>query len=353
MSINHKKYTLVIVDEYSRHTWVHFLKKKSHAAKMIMSFIKMVENQNDVKVKQIRTDNGIEFRNSELERYLYVSKAFKVFNIRRQQIEETCHVTFDESMEAIRFTNTDVHEIGIDKSSKYPLDEFLREDDLSIQYQSNSDISYYIIPHGCSLTELTQENHVPEVIAINEQDTPHNEDVEGPPDLINTEGTQEQNVQDEQINILELPQSQSTHHESSSSYLVAQDRWSRDQHIELVNIIGDPKESMLTRSMTAKLTAASASECLFVDFLFKIELKKVSEALKYPGWIDAMQEELNQFYRNISPNLVGELVNKTLYRGMIRYMKGTLSLSLWYPKCSGFDLKGYSDSDYAGCHMER
>ncbi|GKE87194.1 retrovirus-related pol polyprotein from transposon TNT 1-94 [Tanacetum coccineum] len=36
---------------------------------MIMSFIRMVENQNDVKVKQIRTDNGIEFRNHELESF--------------------------------------------------------------------------------------------------------------------------------------------------------------------------------------------------------------------------------------------------------------------------------------------
>ena len=55
---------------------------------------------------------------------------------------------------------------------------------------------------------------------------------------------------------------------------------------------------MLTRSMDAKLTAASASECLFADFLSEIEPKKVSGALKHPGWIDAMQEELNQFYRN-------------------------------------------------------
>ncbi|GJT17412.1 hypothetical protein Tco_0876118 [Tanacetum coccineum] len=55
---------------------------------------------------------------------------------------------------------------------------------------------------------------------------------------------------------------------------------------------------MLTRSMVAKLTTASASECLFADFLSKIKPKKVSEALKHPGWVDAMQKELNQFYRN-------------------------------------------------------
>nr|GEU77279.1 uncharacterized mitochondrial protein AtMg00810-like [Tanacetum cinerariifolium] len=50
--------------------------------------------------------------------------------------------------------------------------------------------------------------------------------------------------------------------------------------------------------MAAKLTTASASECLFSDFLFEIKPKKVSKALKHLGWIDAMQEELNQFYRN-------------------------------------------------------
>ncbi|GJV04727.1 retrovirus-related pol polyprotein from transposon TNT 1-94 [Tanacetum coccineum] len=65
-SINHEKYTLVIVDEYSRYTWVYILKKKSQAPKTIMSFIKRVENQNDIKVKQLRTDNGTKFRNSIL-----------------------------------------------------------------------------------------------------------------------------------------------------------------------------------------------------------------------------------------------------------------------------------------------
>ncbi|GKC76512.1 hypothetical protein Tco_1127286 [Tanacetum coccineum] len=38
---------------------------------------------------------------------------------------------------------------------------------------------------------------------------------------------------------------------------------------------------------------------------------------------------------------------------IFRYLKGTPSLGLWYPKCSGFDLKGYSDSDNAGCNMVR
>ncbi|GJU56328.1 retrovirus-related pol polyprotein from transposon TNT 1-94 [Tanacetum coccineum] len=242
--------------------------------------------------------------------YLFNSKAFRVYNTIRQQIKETYHVAIDESIEAIRFTNTLVDEIGINDSSRYPLDEFLHEDDTSRQYQSNYDISYYIIPHGRSLTELTQETHVPGVIAQIEQNIPHTENVQSLHDLTNTEGTQELNVQYEQIinqpteessrNILvpEVIRSQITNYALTSSYPVAQDRWLKDQHIKLVNIIGDLGEGMLTRSMTAKLTAAPASECLFVDFLFEIEPKKVSKALKHPEWVDAMQEELNQFYRN-------------------------------------------------------
>ncbi|GKB27847.1 hypothetical protein Tco_0867248, partial [Tanacetum coccineum] len=128
--------------------------------------------------------------------------------------------------------------------------------------------SYYIIPHGRSLTELTKDTHVLEVIASNEQDRPHTEDVEGPPDLINNDGTQEQIVLDEQINnqpteessennteplVPEVPQSQSTNHASTSSYLVAQDRWSRDQHIKLVNIIGDHCAGMLKEAWLPNL----------------------------------------------------------------------------------------------------
>ncbi|GJX98816.1 hypothetical protein Tco_0355835 [Tanacetum coccineum] len=73
-----------------------------------------------------------------------------------------------------------------------------------------------------------------------------------------------------------------------------QDRWSQDKHIKLVNIIGNPGAGMLTRAMAKQLSATSAHECLFVDFLSKEEPKKVFEALKHPRWVDVMQDELNQ-----------------------------------------------------------
>ncbi|GJX73977.1 retrovirus-related pol polyprotein from transposon TNT 1-94 [Tanacetum coccineum] len=38
---------------------------------------------------------------------------------------------------------------------------------------------------------------------------------------------------------------------------------------------------------------------------------------------------------------------------IFRYLKGTPSLGLWHPKGSGFDLRAYSDLDYAGCNLDR
>lgn len=57
--------------------------------------------------------------------YSLVSKTLRVFNTRRQQQEETSHVTFDESMKAIRFSNTLIKDIRINDSSRYYPDEFL------------------------------------------------------------------------------------------------------------------------------------------------------------------------------------------------------------------------------------
>ena len=38
---------------------------------------------------------------------------------------------------------------------------------------------------------------------------------------------------------------------------------------------------------------------------------------------------------------------------ILRYLRHTLSVGLWYPKGAIFDLIGYSDSDYAGCKIDR
>ena len=38
---------------------------------------------------------------------------------------------------------------------------------------------------------------------------------------------------------------------------------------------------------------------------------------------------------------------------IMKYLKGTSSVGLWYPSHSPIDLIGYSDSDFAGCKLDR
>ncbi|GJU22844.1 retrovirus-related pol polyprotein from transposon TNT 1-94 [Tanacetum coccineum] len=84
-----------------------------------------------------------------LLRYLLVSKSFRVFNTRRQQIEETYHITFNESPEAIKFSKPLVDNINIAETKRYPPDEYLHPYEPSQRYQTKSNDVSFIEPHEC------------------------------------------------------------------------------------------------------------------------------------------------------------------------------------------------------------
>jgi Reverse transcriptase (RNA-dependent DNA polymerase)/gag-polypeptide of LTR copia-type/Integrase core domain/GAG-pre-integrase domain len=54
-------YFLIFVDDYTRMTWVYFLKEKSEAYEVFKKFKAMAENQCDCKIKILRSDRGGEF----------------------------------------------------------------------------------------------------------------------------------------------------------------------------------------------------------------------------------------------------------------------------------------------------
>nr|GEY48406.1 hypothetical protein [Tanacetum cinerariifolium] len=68
-SVNGKKYILVIVNDYSRFTWVKFLRAKDEAPEFIIKFLKMIQVRLKIPVRRIRTDNGTEFVNQTLREY--------------------------------------------------------------------------------------------------------------------------------------------------------------------------------------------------------------------------------------------------------------------------------------------
>nr|GEV68492.1 retrovirus-related Pol polyprotein from transposon TNT 1-94 [Tanacetum cinerariifolium] len=74
-SINGKQYVLVTVDDYSRYTWVHFLRSKDEALEVIITFLKRITNKHDEEqtviqnksrlvVRGYRQEEGIDFEES-------------------------------------------------------------------------------------------------------------------------------------------------------------------------------------------------------------------------------------------------------------------------------------------------
>ena len=67
ISVNGKKYGLVIVDDYSRWTWVKFLRHKDESHSVFTSFCSQVQNEFNSKIIKVRSDYGGGFENKNFE----------------------------------------------------------------------------------------------------------------------------------------------------------------------------------------------------------------------------------------------------------------------------------------------
>ncbi|WVZ80760.1 hypothetical protein U9M48_028213 [Paspalum notatum var. saurae] len=70
ISIGGNKYGLVIVDDFSRFTWVFFLHDKVEVLETLKKFMRRAQNEFEVKIKKIRSNNGREFKNTGVEEFL-------------------------------------------------------------------------------------------------------------------------------------------------------------------------------------------------------------------------------------------------------------------------------------------
>ena len=60
----------MIVDDYSRYTWVYFFKRKSETQQTVIDFANEAQRQYNAKILTIRSDNGTEFKNYTLNGFL-------------------------------------------------------------------------------------------------------------------------------------------------------------------------------------------------------------------------------------------------------------------------------------------
>ncbi|GJV31035.1 retrovirus-related pol polyprotein from transposon TNT 1-94 [Tanacetum coccineum] len=229
-----------------------------------------MENLNQVKVKELRSHNGTEFRNHKLEEFCKEKEAVNTacFTQNRSIIVKRHRKT---AYDVFRGRAPDVsyfHVFGCPIHIHNHKDHLGKFDEKADDRFFLADILESAEPQDNVLIESINDNQPAPVISPSTKVIPQN--------------------------------------------IVPQDRWSRDKHINLVNIIGESLVGITTKSRIRDSDVASAHECLYVNFLSKIEPKKLTKALEEEGWVLAMTEELNQFERNKVWTLVPKPYGKTI-----------------------------------------
>ncbi|GJS74098.1 retrovirus-related pol polyprotein from transposon TNT 1-94 [Tanacetum coccineum] len=236
-SINGKRYILVIVDDYSRFTWVRFLKTKDKALAAIIKCIKNIQVHLNAIVQNVQTDNGTEFVNQTLR---------------------------ECSGPGLHYTTlvTSSTGLGSNPVSQLPCLPPKR-DDWNQLFQPMFDEYFNSLTIAVS---LVQEATAPraEVLADSPVSTSIDQDA---------------------------PSTNSTSHGSSSNVRQIHTpfehigRWTKDHPI--ANVIGDPSRSVSTR----KKLETNAMWCYFDAFLTLVVPKNFKQAMTEPSWINAIQEE--------------------------------------------------------------
>ncbi|KAI3678299.1 hypothetical protein L6452_37586 [Arctium lappa] len=309
MSIGKKSYCLVIVDDYSRFTWVYFLRTKDETSGLIKSFILRIENQTNQMVKVIRSDNGTEFKNPDLNTFseekgierqysaprtpqqngvaerrnrtlieaarslladsklpitlwaeaVNISKAYRVFNSSSRIIEESDNVKCNENSP---------NPIGSGPQWLFDIDSLTN----SLGFSSDDHA-------GSGSRGSGDEQTVTEPIQSEEErrdeENPEHEEPEVADEILSAD----LNDSNLDVGINEEPSHQT--------------RTQKNHPPELV--IGDITSPMMTRNQSRLQDLQDRQHTILSCFLSQIEPKKAYDAMKDSSWIEAMQEELLQF----------------------------------------------------------
>ena len=68
-SLGGKRYIMVIVDDFSRYTWVEFLREKSEACEKMEVLCKRLQNEKGVSIVKIRSNHAKEFENVRFDSF--------------------------------------------------------------------------------------------------------------------------------------------------------------------------------------------------------------------------------------------------------------------------------------------
>ncbi|KAJ9556751.1 LOW QUALITY PROTEIN: hypothetical protein OSB04_011365 [Centaurea solstitialis] len=355
-SLARKKYMLVLVDEFSRFTWLEFLRDKSEAAERIIAFIKRTQVLLGRRVRKIRSDNGTEFRNAKLQSFLEevgITHNFSAVRTPQQNgVVERKNRTLVEAARSMMAHSgvpqqfwaeavstacyTQNRTLIVKRTGKTSNESNLPAPTGSTTTTVTSDAFVTEPSSSTSTHSVTPESATPpsEVSsaaspAPDQEQTPHpvltpipeeaplpspstaqrsyaqvvrEPRLEAAPRINQAEGSSSGNL--EEILAVQDENDASNNRQAHVTHPHTR-RWTKDHPPS--QIIGSPSQPVTTRS--AKHTE---NLILFGGFLSDFEPSDVWQALTDPDWVIAMQDELAEFERNKVWRLVERPWGKTI-----------------------------------------
>ncbi|GJW94012.1 retrovirus-related pol polyprotein from transposon TNT 1-94 [Tanacetum coccineum] len=340
-SINGKKYILVIIDDYSRFTWVKFLSSKDETPEFVINFLKQIQVGLNKTVRYIRTDNATEFVNQVMSKYyegvgifhqksvLRTPQQNGVVERRNQAIATSCY-TQNRSLIHTRHNKTPYELVHDKKPDLTFLPVFGA---LCYPINDSEDLVNPVAGEPGSAQSTSRDVSLAEPNQVNQ-----------PPDHLR--------------------------------------KWTKDHPLD--NIVGNPSRPVSTR----KQLASDALWCCYHTVLSKVEPKNFKMVVNEDSWFEAMQDEIHEFDRlkvweqvprpdyvmviglkwiyKVKLDEYGDVLkNKARYQAkptkkhleaikrIFRYLKGSINMGLWYPKDNAMSLTAYADADHAGCQDSR
>ncbi|KAJ9545060.1 hypothetical protein OSB04_024767 [Centaurea solstitialis] len=372
-SMGGKRYTLVIVDENSRYTWVFFLRARSDTSQEIIAFILWMEKFNQITVRSIRSDHGTEFKKSVLDQFLIskgISQNFSsvrtpqqngVAERRNHTLIEAARSMLIEVHLSIRFWAEAVNTACYTQNRSLIVKRFMktayelfRGKKPNIEYFHIFGCNCYIKNNRDALGKFDAKADDGFLVGYStiskayrvfnkrwqtKEETIHVPENEAPEANIPAVGTSS-SIPDGFDDVPKIPQgtpttsqedTPSTSSPSEVAPLLANlpqldvilEESSSTVDAEPLQVVPQPPALRWTRdhpidqvigdpSTSVKIRYQASNHCLYVCFLSENEPSKIEEALPDPFWVSAMQEELAEFERNLVWTLVHRPSRKTI-----------------------------------------
>ncbi|GJS99694.1 retrovirus-related pol polyprotein from transposon TNT 1-94 [Tanacetum coccineum] len=298
-SVNGKKYILVIVDDYSRFTWVKCLRSKDEALVFIINFLKMIKKLLKETDRRIRIDNELSFVPSDImmeysEKVGILSETYVARSPQQNGVvERRNHTLIEAARTMLIYAKAPLFlwpEVGFYSLVDHPAPEVpINEVIAPVLADSTGSPSSTTVDQDApspSNSQTTPETEPPVIPNDVEED---NHDIEvahmGNDPYFGVpipEIPSDQSSSSDSIHTIVHPDHQISEHNS---------KWTKDHPLE--NIIGELARPVSTRLQLHE----QALFCYYDAFLTAVEPKTYKDALTQACWIEAMQEELNEFER--------------------------------------------------------